>query len=207
EALPQGQRAQAAGMARIRVTARATETHPRRAAQVDRVAMAVFDAFRQGRVSPLFRDRVSRRVLRAAARLSGVSGKGGTLSRKELWRFLLDLPAPPGWTGENWEVLAWSLRYHRGAEPDEKSGALTKLTDEQRQNLRAWAGVLRLARGLRKCGVEGVAGFRADRTVGAVLLEVPGLADSAENAALLAAAKHLLEGYLQVPLILKPVAR
>jgi CHAD domain-containing protein len=207
EALPRGQRAQAAGMARLRVTARATETHPRRAAQVHRVAMAVFDAFRHARVSPLFRDRASRRVLRGTARLSGVSGKGGTLSRKQLWRFLLDLPAPPGWTAENWEVLAWSLRFHRGAEPDEKNGALAKLTNEQQQNLRAWAGVLRLARGLRKCGVEGVAGFRADRTVGAVLLEVPGLTDSADNAAVLAAAKHLLEGYLQVPLILKPVAR
>ena len=124
-----------------------------------------------------------------------------------MWRFLLALPAPPGWTCENWEALAWALRYHRGVEPDANKRGLARLTDEQQQNLRAWAGVLRLARGLRKCGVEGGTGFRADRTVDAVHLEVPGLADSAENAALLAAAKHLLEGYLQVPLILKPAPK
>jgi CHAD domain-containing protein len=207
EALPQGQRANGAGMARIRVTARAAEAHPRRAAQVNGISMAIFDAFRVARVTPLFRDRAARRALRAAARLSGVNGKRGGLSRKELWRFLLVLPAPPGWTRENWEVLAWTLRYHRGVEPDGNKGGLARLTEEQQQNLRAWAGVMRLARGLRKCGVEGGAGFRADRTVDAVHLEVPGLADSAENAALLAAAKHLLEGYLQVPLILKPAPK
>jgi hypothetical protein len=39
-----------------------------------------------------------------------------------------------------------------------------------------------------------------------VLLHVPGLVDSAENAALLAAAKHLLDTYLGKPLILKPAA-
>jgi hypothetical protein len=38
-----------------------------------------------------------------------------------------------------------------------------------------------------------------------VLLHVPGLVDSAENAARLAAAKHLLDTYLGKPLILRPV--
>jgi len=207
QALPQEQRAQAAGMARVRVTARAAETHPQRAAQIHRIALAVFDAFRHARVTPLFRQRASRRLVRAAARLSGVGGKGGDLSRKELRRFLIEQPVPPGWTRGEWEGLAWSLRYHRGAEPDEDNEEFANLTEEQQQGARACAGVLRLARGLRKCGVEGGAGFKADRTVDAVLLDVPGLADSAENAALLAAAKHLLEGYLQVPLILKPVAK
>jgi hypothetical protein len=35
-------------------------------------------------------------------------------------------------------------------------------------------------------------------------VHVPGLVDSAENAARLAAAKHLLDSYLGKPLILKP---
>jgi len=62
--------------------------------------------------------------------------------------------------------------------------------------LRALAGVLRLARGLRKSGIGEVAGFRAEKTAAAVLLHVPGLVDSAETAARLAAAKHLLDTYL-----------
>jgi hypothetical protein len=39
-----------------------------------------------------------------------------------------------------------------------------------------------------------------------VLLHIPGLVDSAENAARLAAAKHLLDAYLGKPLIVKPAA-
>jgi CHAD domain-containing protein len=201
QALPQGQRALAAGTARIRVTARAVTRRPRHGAQVYGIAVAILDAFRYARVTPLFRERASRRMLRAAARLCGASGKSG-LRRRELTRFLLRSPVPPGWTREEWEVLAMTLRYHRGQEPKEKASGWSALTEEQQQELRAWAGVLRLARGLRKSGVEGGTGFRAERTVDAVRLEVPGLADSAEHAARMAAAKHLLEGYLQAPLIL-----
>jgi hypothetical protein len=39
------------------------------------------------------------------------------------------------------------------------------------------------------------------------VLHVPGLVDSAENAALLAGAKHFLDTYLGKPLILKPAAQ
>src|SRR5262249_26230792 len=91
-------------------------------------------------------------------------------------------------------------------EPKPKNRSFAQLADEQQQTLRAVAGVLRLARGLRKCGVEGAAAFRADRSVEAVQLEVPGPADSVENVARLAVAKHLLENYLQVAVILKPIA-
>jgi CHAD domain-containing protein len=203
QALPQGQRAMAAGTARIRATARAAEGRVGRGEQGFGIAAAILDAFRYARVAPLFRERSSRRMLRAVARLSGASGKRSLVSRKELSRFLICSPVPPGWTKEEWEVLAWSLRYHRGKEPQAKNGGWNKLTTEQQQELRAWAGVLRLARGLRKCGVENGMGFRAERTVDAVHLEVPGLSDSAEHAARLAAAKHLLESYLQVPLILR----
>jgi CHAD domain-containing protein len=206
--LPQDQRAQTAAMARIRATARAADMRPRRSAQISRMALAIFDAARQARITPLFRDRSSRRILRAAARLSGICTKGGPRdSRKATWRYLSNLPVPPAWTPEEWQVLAWSVRYHRGAEPKLKNAAFAKLPEDQQQNVRAVAGLLRLARGLRKCGIEDCSGIHADRSTEAVLLEIPGLADSVENAALLAAAKHLLETYLQAPLILKPAPR
>jgi CHAD domain-containing protein len=206
--LPQDQRAQTASMARLRVTARAADMRPRRSAQISRIAVAIFDAARQARIAPLFRDRSSRRILRAAARLSGIGTKSGPRnSRKAAWRYLSNLPVPPAWTAEEWQVLAWSVRYHRGAEPKLKNAAFARLSEDQQQSVRAVAGVLRLARGLRKCGTEDCSGIHADRSTEAVLLEIPGLADSLENAALLATAKHLLETYLQVPLILKPAPK
>jgi exopolyphosphatase/pppGpp-phosphohydrolase len=146
-----------------------------------------------------------RRVLRASARLCGLRLRGTSKSRqKSAHRFLQQQPVPPSWTRKEWELLASTVRYHRGAEPKSASGAFAKLHEDQQANLRALAGILRLARGLRKSGIEQGVGFRAEKTAAAVLLHVPGLVDSAETAARLAAAKHLLDTYLGKPLILKP---
>jgi CHAD domain-containing protein len=206
KALPHGSRLQLAAMARLRATARASDAHPHRAAEVSRISMAVFDALRHAHAAPAFASHEMRRVLRAAARLSGISVKGGgNAPQKAARRFLLNLPVPPSWTQEEWELLAWTLRYHRGPEPKTKNG-FGRLAKEQQANIRALAGAIRLARGLRKCGVVNCTELRAEKSADAFVLHVPGLADSAENAARLAAAKHLLEAYLGKPLILKPVA-
>ena len=49
--------------------------------------------------------------------------------------------------------------------------------------------------------------MRAEKSVDAVILQVPGLIDSVETAARLAAGKHLLETYLGKALILKPASK
>jgi CHAD domain-containing protein len=202
QGLPQGSRLGMAAMARLRATARATDTHPRRTAQVSRIAVASFDALRRVHAAPVFGERALRRVLRAAARLHGVSG-----TRHAALRFLRELPMPPSWTLEEWELLGWTVRYHRGAEPQTDAGAFAKIPEEQQKNVRALAGVLRLARALRKCDVDSCTGMRAEKSVDAVIVHVPGLTDSAETAARLAAGKHLLETYLGKALILKPAPK
>ena len=208
QALPQDKQLQVAAAARLRATARATDAHPRRAVQLSRLAIALFDALGQAHTASVFDRREMRRVLRGAARLCGLSLKGADRApQKAARRFLLDLPVPPSWSQEEWELLAWTVRYHRGAEPKANRNGFAKLPGDQQMNVRALAGVLRLARGLRKCGVEHCAGLRVESTSAAVLLHVPGLVDSAETAARLAAAKHLLDGYLGTPLILKPAAQ
>jgi hypothetical protein len=209
QALPHQKRMQNAAMARLRATARATDAHPRRASQISRLSMALFDALGRAHTAPVFDDSNMRRVLRGAARLCGVAIKGASKPpQKAARRFLLACPVPPSWTQKEWELLAWTVRYHRGAEPkteaNRSSGHFSRLREDQQANVRALAGVIRLARGLRKCGMEQSNGFRVEKTAAAVVVHVPGLVDSAENAARLAAAKHLLDSYLGKPLILKP---
>jgi CHAD domain-containing protein len=205
QALPRQKRLQMAAFARLRVTARASDARPRRTAQISRLSMALFDALGRAHCAPVFDDANMRRVLRAAARLCGLRLKGTSQpSQKSTRRFLLERPVPPSWTHKEWELLASSLRYHRGGEPMTTGGVFGRLHEEQQANVRALAGILRLARGLRKSGIEHAGGFRAEKTAAAVLLHVPGLIDSAEAAARLAAAKHLLDTYLGKPLILKP---
>jgi hypothetical protein len=110
---------------------------------------------------------------------------------------------PPSWTYEEWDLLGWAVRFHRVPEPHPERGTFATLSDEQQKNIQAIAGVLRLARAFRKCGLESCEGLRAEKTPEAVVLHVPGLADSVENAARLAAAKHLLDTYIGKPLLLK----
>jgi CHAD domain-containing protein len=208
QGLPQGKRLALASMARLRATARATDLHPRRTVQVSRIAVASFDALKRIHAAPAFGERSMRRVLRAAARLQRVGGTPQARSRrKAALRFFSALPMPPSWTFEEWELLAWTVRCRRGAEPDPDRGAFTKLSEEQQKNVRALAGILRLARALRKSGVDTCIGMRAEKSQEAVILHVPGLQDSAETAARLAAAKHLLETYLAKALILKPAPK
>jgi CHAD domain-containing protein len=206
--LPQGQRLALASMARLRATARATDTHPKRTAQVSRFSIHLFDALRRAHAAPAFGEQALRRVMRAAARLQGLDriGRAKTSDRptpKAARRFLRDLPMPPSWTYEEWDLLGWAIRFHRGPEPTADRGTFSKLLDEQQKNIQAIAGVLRLARALRKCGVESCDGLHAEKTADAIILTVPGLTDSVENATRLAAAKHLLDTYVARPLVLK----
>jgi CHAD domain-containing protein len=208
QALPRQKRLPTAALARLRATARAADAHPRRAAHISRLSMALFDALGRAHSAPAFDDVDLRRVLRAAARLCGLRLKGASKpAQKVARRFLLERPMPPSWTRQEWELLAWTVRYHRGPEPTIKSSAFARLHEEQQTRVRALAGIIRLARGLRKCGIEHCSGFRAEKTAAAVLLHVADLVDSADNAARLAAAKHLLDTYLGKPLILKPAAQ
>jgi len=206
--LPTNGRVEAASLARLRATARAVDPHVRRTSQVSRIAVALFDAFKRADTVPAFRDATLHRILLAAARLHAVGdGEARKSPQKSARKFLLGLTIPPGWSNEDWVLLATAVRYHRGAEPRAKNGPFSKLSAERQNNVRALAGVLRLAHALRKCGVATGAGLRAEKSTDAIVLRVPGLADDVETAARLATGKHLLEEYLHLPLILKAVAK
>jgi CHAD domain-containing protein len=206
--LPTNGRVEEAAMARLRATARAVDPRPYRTSQVSRIALATFDVLRRADSASAFSGGSLRRILGGAARLHGVDGNTADGSpQKAARKFLLSLPIPPGWSQEEWELLAFAVRYHRGAEPKTKSGPFSKLSAERQDQVRALAGVLRFARALRKCGVESGAGFRAEKSAEAVVLHVPGLADDVSVAARLAAGKHLLEEFLRTTLIVKPAIK
>jgi CHAD domain-containing protein len=205
--LPHGRRLEAAAMARLRATARAADPHSQRTAQISRIAIRVFDVLRRVQAGPVFHDANLPRMMRATAKLHGIDALGDRkLSQKGARKFLLGLTIPPNWTAAQWDLMAWAVRFHRGPEPKQKNG-FAKLSEEQQTTVRALAGVLRLARTLRKSGLESAVGLRCEKSADAVVLSVPGLLDTAEIAARLAAAKHLLESVLDKPLILKSVPR
>jgi len=206
--LPTNGRVEAAAEARLRATARAVDPHVSRTSRVSRVAVALYEVLKRADAGPAFREAPLRRILLAAARLHGAgAAHAETSEQKAARKFILGLPLPPGWSNEEWELLATVVRYHRGAEPSKKKGSFSKMSVEQQDRVRALSGVLRLALALRKCGVESGAGLRAEKSAETIVLRLRGLTDDVETAARLAAGKHLLEEYLGMPLILKPLVR
>ena len=206
QGLAQGGHLQAAAMARLRATAKAMEGNASRTAQVSKVALKLFEGLRHVEASPVFETKTSRKLMRAAARLHAI---GAALNRKSPQKaardYLRGMGVPLSWTAGEWEVLTNIVRHHRGALPDANHKAFTKLTDEQQKTVSALAGVLRLARALRKCGVTLATGIRVEKSVDALIVQLPGLEESEEAAARLAAGKYLLESSLGKPLILKVV--
>jgi CHAD domain-containing protein len=209
-ALPHGERLQAAALARLRATARSADPRLGRTRRNARLARSLFDSLGRAKAGALFSDPRARQLLQAAAVLQNARGKAARKSanvkspHKSAHRFLAGLAMPPGFSEEDWSVLLATVRYHRGAEPGETSSVFSELSPDRQKTVRALAGALRLARALRKSGVNPAARLRAENTDEAVVLRVPDLPDNVESATRFAAAKHLLEIYLGKAVVLRP---
>ena len=204
EGLPQGRRLEGAALARLRATARALEAAHGKILDVSRMAMRLFEGLGRVQAGAAFGDREIRRVMRAAARLHGIgAGLHDGPPQKAARKYLRKLAVPVGWSEQEWELLALVVRYHRGEEPKAKHKAYARLGKEEQTALRAMAGVLRLARVLRKFGVSSAADLHVERSVDALIVRAEGLEDTEESAARIAAGKHLLESVLDRPLIVQ----
>jgi hypothetical protein len=203
--LPHGKAIAAATGARLRTTARAMDRHPRRTAAISRLALLLFDGLATSGVKPPFRENDNlRTILRTAAQLHAIRVGGRQTARHKAARdFLRAMPVPLGWKAQDWDLLATVVRYHRGAEPAARHTQFAQLSAEQQDRVRSLAGVLRLARDLHRCGVTAAGGIRIDGTGAYVRLRVSGVKDTEDNAARLAAAKHLLEQSLRRPLLIE----
>jgi CHAD domain-containing protein len=203
--LPAGKAIAAAGAGRLRTTMRAMDPHPRRAAAVARLAVALFDGVKMtSSAGQWIRDDRFRTILGAAALLHGIHANRWRASRhKAASHFLRQVPVPPGWSAHDWALLTVIVRYHRGAEPVARHRRFAQFSREDQEAVRYLAGVIRLARGLRRCGVNAPDNVGVDTTAASVQLRVLGLPDTAKNAARLAAAKHLLEASLQRPILIE----
>jgi exopolyphosphatase/pppGpp-phosphohydrolase len=113
---------------------------------------------------------------------------------------------PPSWTETEWEIMANIVRYHRGGLPDQKQKSFARFKPEEQKTIAVLAGILRLARALSKSGVSLTKGLRVEKSVDAVIIQVPGLQEGEETAARLAAGKFLLETSLGEPVIVKAMA-
>lgn len=205
EGLPHGRRQEAAAMARLRATARALDGSRGKSVQVARLALRLYEGFGKVNAAAPFENRELRKVMQAAARLHGIgTGLRAKSPQKAARKFLRSLASPVGWSEAEWELLGLVVRYHRGEEPKAKNKAYARLGKDEQTAVCGMAGVLRLARVLRKCGAVSSTGLQVERSVDALIVRAPGLENTEDSAARVAAGKHLLETILDRPLIVQP---
>lgn len=202
--LPSNGNLEIAVMERLRTTQRACDPHRRKTAQTARWAKAIFEAFQGAQCGPLFSDPKMLRVFEATTILHGIHPQESEQAQpREARKFLARLPAPPEWTAEEWNLAGWAIRYHRGKEP-KGNGGFAQLSAEQKKRVFLFAGMLRVARALRKIGAMPGKELRAELLPDVVKLYLPGLPDAFEAELKLNDAKHLLERGLGKPLLFVP---
>jgi len=192
--LPTNGQVAVAANARLRVTARATDPNRAKSSSAERLTKKIYKALRQAGVSPLAKEPELERAMQAAALLHGIEPEGTRKqANKHARRFLAQLPPPPGWNAEQWELVALAIRYHRGAAPSADGGRFVKLEAAQQGKLLVVAGILRMARALRKAGVEAGAKIRVETNADSIVIFAEGFPEAQPVSKALVVGKHLLE--------------
>src|SRR5260221_865835 len=190
--------------ARIAATRMAMDHKLRRSLTVTRLAKRISSQLKTIQATNGSDEANELRVLLTASRLSGICPVDSNKPRQKSARtFLLKSPVPPGWKFEEWESVAWAIRFQSGAEPGRENKRFAKLSVEQQTRIVLQAGVLRLAVALAKMGVCAGAAISAESLPSGVLFRVTGIEDSPENAARFTKAKRLLECSLGKTIVLQ----
>jgi len=195
--LPTNGHVAVAADARLHATARAADPHLRKSAGAARLAKTIFKQLQRAAVSPFLKEPKMETVLRAAAMLHGIEPENAHGSaHKDARTFLSALPAPPGWSAEQWQLLAFAIRYHRGAAPSAENGRFAKLEPPQQAKLLCVAAILRIARALRKFGIESGARVRVEGSADSISLLIGGFQEGQVPPKSLAVGRQMLEGAL-----------
>ncbi len=190
--------------ARLKSTARAADPKLARNAGLGRMANRIFQELDHAKVSATLKDEKLEALLNAASTIHGIEPKeSAKAAHKAARRFLAKLPPPPGWSATDWQLLSLVVRYHRGPAPNMKNARFAELEPAQQTRLLLIAGVLRLARGLRKMGVEPRAKVRAEKKPDNSELLVAGYSEAQAAPKGLTVGRHMLEAALSTAISIR----
>lgn len=203
-ALPEGERLEAAALAKLMLWASGLDPDTAHARQVARLALELFD----GLASAGFNGTLSMpraRVLLHAAALLHNTGRSETAKghHKAAYRLIAALDPPLGWTKNEVERVAIVARYHCGAEPSDKHKPYAALEPEAQSMVRTLAGVLRIADALDESHSGAIRRIELRSNPEYLLIRAAGWDESEQNAALIGGRKHLLEAALARPIIVR----
>jgi exopolyphosphatase/guanosine-5'-triphosphate,3'-diphosphate pyrophosphatase len=203
--LPEGERLEAAALATLASWASYRDPDIEHSRRVSKLALELYDGFRNAGLNRTFREPRSRRILEAAALLHDVGcAKQDSGHHKASYRLIRKLPPPLGWTSDDLLLTALVARYHRGAEPSAEHDGYSSLMPEEREGVAWLAATIRLADGLDSDHNGRVSHVAVETSRPALIVRAEGYLHDVESASALAKKKHLLETLCNTPVIVQP---
>ena len=202
--LPSGVSLEKAALEKLRKWASFLDPDISHSALVTRIALQLYDALSREGVLPGGRE--YRRILQAAAMLHNVGHhKGHEGHRKRVYRLILKLHPPAGWSEEELHCVAIVARYHQGALPTTGDSHFVGLSAKRRSELLPQIGILRLAHAFAVEGKRNATQFSVERRDGLLTISGHGLAPIGPTADRLARARYLLEATCKLPIMIRPL--
>jgi exopolyphosphatase/guanosine-5'-triphosphate,3'-diphosphate pyrophosphatase len=203
--LPEGERLEAAALSTLVSWASYRDPDVEHSRRVSRLALELYDGFRNAQLNRTFREPRSRRILEAAALLHDVGcAKQDSGHHKASYRMIRKLSPPLGWTSDDLLLTALVARYHRGAEPSAEHEGYSSLMPEEREGVAWLAATIRLADGLDADHKGRVSHAAVETSRPALIVRAEGYLHDVESASALAKKKHLLETLCNTPVIVQP---
>jgi CHAD domain-containing protein len=195
--LPTNGQVAEATQARLLATARAADPNRAKTSGTARLARKLFRELKRANLSPILKDEKLEVTMQAAGLLHGIDPESShKQANKDARKFLAELPPPPGWTADDWQLLALAIRYSRGAAPSPERGRFSKLEPLQQAKLLLVSGILRIARVWRKSGPLSAARVRVESKSDSVQVFAEAFPEAQQPSNSSVVGKHLLEGAL-----------
>jgi len=202
--LPEGERLEAAALAKLTLWASGLDPDTAHSRQVARLALELFDGLAAAGFNGTLSMPRARVLLHAAALLHN-TGRSETAKghHKAAYRLISALEPPLGWSRDELTRVAVIARYHCGAEPRAKHKIYDDLAPDAQSMVRTLAGILRIADALDEAHNGSVRRIEVRSNPEYLLIRAAGWEESEENAAVIGGRKHLLESTLSRPIIVR----
>ena len=202
--LPEGERLEAAALAKLTLWASGLDPDAAHSRQVARLALELFDGLAAAGFNGTLGMPRARVLLHAASLLHNV-GRSETAKghHKAAYRLIAGLNPPLGWSKDDLARVAVTARYHCGAEPRAKHKTYAALAPDAQSMVRTLAGILRIADALDEAHSGAVRRIEVRSNPDYLLIRAAGWEESEQNAAILGGRIHLLESALARPIIVR----
>ena len=203
--LPQDGGIENAAFERLKLWAGFLDPNPRHAQRVCRVALQLYDRMdKLGLIRP-DREYDLRAVLKIAATLHEVGRvKGETNHHKRGSKLIRRLSPPLPYGEKDLQLAGIVARYHRGALPATSQKYFARLSAGQQNRTLLLGGILRLADSLECSRSAPLRHLAVAREDGFVLISAEGYDTRGPSAARVAVARHPLETYFDLPVVVRP---